>query len=65
MNKAPRREWTLRRIPPRTRDDTRHLLASPENARRLLSAIREAEQGEGIPVASLRGLREQLVASRA
>lgn len=45
-------------------DETEHLLASPENARRLRAAVREAESGEGLRVSSVDDLREHLSASK-
>jgi hypothetical protein len=48
----------------RNRNETEHLLASPENARRLWAAVREAEAGEGLRVSSVDDLRERLGASK-
>jgi antitoxin YefM len=40
--------------------ETAHLLRSPRNARRLLAALRRAEQGKGKPLSAARLRRETL-----
>lgn len=46
----------------RRRDTTEFLLASPANARRIRSALREMEAGGGIRVSSVDEIREMLLA---
>jgi PHD/YefM family antitoxin component YafN of YafNO toxin-antitoxin module len=54
-----RRAGSPRRKYRHCRDETAHLLSTPENARRLMAAMREAESGDGIPGSSADEARDR------